>query len=52
MTHDKLYLLGITVLLAGAGLIKVFNDYQNNQCRMEALKLGKPAEEIVQICNK
>jgi hypothetical protein len=44
------YFIAIGVFLFFMGASIMTAEYQKGQCRIEAIKIGKSAEEIAQIC--
>lgn len=49
---DKWYYIGVGIFLVCISISFGFTEYQTGQCRIEALKAGKSAEDIVKICGK
>lgn len=47
---DKWYYIAIGVFLAFMGAGLSVTEYQKGQCRVEAIKAGKSAEDIAKIC--
>lgn len=47
---DKWYSIGLGVFLASMGASLGITKYEKGQCRIEAIKAGKSAEDIDKIC--
>jgi len=47
---DKWYYIGFGAFLVVMGVSLGITEYEKGQCRIEAIKAGKSAEDIVKIC--
>lgn len=49
---DNWYWIGLGLFLALMAIGAGVSEYNKGQCRIEAMKVGKSAEDIVKICGK
>lgn len=47
---DKWYYIGMCLFLVVMGLGMAYEKHTDAECRIEAIKAGKSAEDIVKIC--
>lgn len=47
---DKWYAIAVIVFLVAVGVSLSVESYTKAQCRIEAVKVGKTAEDIEKIC--
>ena len=47
---DKWYFIGMFAFLMSMGGVMAYEAHQKGQCRIEAMKAGKSAEDIAKIC--
>jgi hypothetical protein len=47
---DKWYWIGMAAFLCIMGAGAAYSEHSKGQCRIEAMKVGKSAEDIAKIC--
>jgi hypothetical protein len=53
MDTDMKWVVLLCVAFIGVPMIGLaLNDYQQSQCRLEAIKAAMPADDITKVCGK
>jgi hypothetical protein len=53
MDTDMKWVVILCVIFIGVPLLGIgWSDYQRSQCRLEAIKVQMPADDITKVCGK
>jgi uncharacterized oligopeptide transporter (OPT) family protein len=53
MNTDMKWVMILCVIFIGTPLLGIgWTDYQRSQCRLEAIKVAMPADDITKVCGK